>query len=272
VSPFISIITVSLDAAATIRDTLKSVAMQTVDFEIEHLCVDGGSTDGTREIVERWIGEFPHARRIFERDKGIFDAMNKGLRAARGEYVLYLNSDDFLASPDALATALRGLVPDATSNPDLIACDVCMGEPGARGFWRHRKVPRLLGRIPGLFANHQGVIAKRGLLERAGGFNDRFRLASDTILYYDIEHLFQPSIRRVEGYLAFMRAGGAANAGFGAVKRGSLEIYRHLRPVHGWLRSAAMVTVKSLQSLSELRYGRCPCDRWFAAGGVAGVS
>jgi glycosyltransferase involved in cell wall biosynthesis len=272
VSPFLSIITVSLNAAATIRDTLASVAMQTVDFDIEHVCIDGGSTDGTREIVDRWTEESPHARRIFERDKGIFDAMNKGLRAARGEYILFLNADDFLASADALATAMRGIAVDSAAMPDLIACNVVMGHPGAHGVWRNRKVPRLLGRIPGLFATHQGEIVKRRLLEQAGGFNDRFRLASDTILFYDIEHLFRPSIRRVDCNLAFMRAGGAANASFGAVGRGSLEIYRHLRPVHGRLRSFAMVMVKSLQSLLELRYGRCPCDRWFAGDVVSGVS
>ena len=147
--PFVSVVTVSLNAAATIGDTVASVALQRADFAIEHICVDGGSSDGTRLIIEQWARSRP-LKLVFEPDAGIFDAMNKGLRCARGEYVLFLNADDFLVRPDSLATALRGLLPGRTGNPDLIVGNVCMGELGTRGFWRHRRVPRLLGRLPGL--------------------------------------------------------------------------------------------------------------------------
>jgi hypothetical protein len=60
-----------------------------------------------------------------------------------------------------------------------------------------------------------------------------------------------------------MRAGGAANAGLRAVLLGSIEIFRHLIPMHGIVKAAAMVAIKTLQSLGELRYGRCPHERWF---------
>ena len=261
--PFISIVTVSLNAAATIEDTIASVAMQSFNFDIEHICVDGGSSDGTRQIIDRWAERSARLRRIFEPDSGIFDAMNKGLRVARGEYVLFLNADDFLASRSALATAMRGLNPGACDNPDLIAGNVRMGRLGRRGFWRHRRVPTLLGRLPGLFAVHQGKVLKRRMLEQIGGVNSRLRLASDVTLYYDLERNFRLTMRRVDEDLTFMRAGGAANAGLRAVLLGSIEIFRHLVPIHGVAKSVAMVTVKSLQSLSELRYGKCPHDRWF---------
>jgi len=247
--PFISIVTVSLNAAATIEDTIASVAMQSFNFDIEHICVDGGSSDGTRQIIDRWAERSARLRRIFEPDSGIFDAMNKGLRVARGEYVLFLNADDFLASRSALATAMRGLNPGACDNPDLIAGNVRMGRLGRRGFWRHRRVPT--------------QVLKRRMLEQIGGFNSRLRLASDVTLYYDLERNFRLTMRRVDEDLTFMRAGGAANAGLRAVLLGSIEIFRHLVPIHGVAKSVAMVTVKSLQSLSELRYGKCPHDRWF---------
>jgi glycosyltransferase involved in cell wall biosynthesis len=261
--PLLSIVTVSLNAAATIEDTITSVALQSADFDIEHICVDGGSNDGTRQTIDRCAATSARLRRVYEPDSGIFDAMNNGLRAARGEYVLFLNADDFLASRGILATALRGVNPGAHSNPDLIAADVCMGRLGTRGFWRHRRVPRLLGRLPGLFPIHQGYLLKRRLLEQIGGFDTRLRLASDVTLYFDLERHFQPSIHRVNADLTFMRAGGAANAGLRAILLGSIEIYRHLVPLHGVARAAAMVTVKSLQSLLELRYGNCPHERWF---------
>ena len=97
--PLLSIVTVSLNAARTIGDTLASVARQEVGFEVEHVCVDGGSTDETRVIIDRYAVSSPGIVRVYEPDRGIFDAMNKGLRAARGEYVLFLNADDFSHQP-----------------------------------------------------------------------------------------------------------------------------------------------------------------------------
>lgn len=262
--PLVSIVTVSLNAAATIADTLASVALQQIDFPAEHLCVDGGSRDDTRAIIDRWAGESSAIRRIYEPDRGIFDAMNKGLHAARGEYVLYLNADDFLISPTVLATTLDGLSPGAPANPDLVAGGVAMGELGRLGIWRRRRVPRLLARVrgTGLFPLHQGLFAKRELLHRVGGFDARLRLAADVNQFYDLERLFAPTIRIIDGEIAFMRGGGAANAGFAAMRLGSLEIYRHLRSVHGAWRATAMVAVKTLQSVTELRFGQSPHKRW----------
>jgi glycosyltransferase involved in cell wall biosynthesis len=261
--PLVSIVTVSLNAVATIADTLASIALQRIDFPVEHLCVDGGSRDGTRAIIDRWAGESAAIRRIYEPDNGIFDAMNKGLHAARGEYVMYLNADDFLVSPTVLAGSLDGLSPGAPDNPDLVAGSVSMGELGGFGVWRHRRVPRLLARVrgTGLFALHQGLFTKRELLHRVGGFDARLRLAADVNQFYDLERL-APTLRIVDGDIAFMRGGGAANAGIAAMWLGSLEIYRHLRSAHSALRAAAMVTVKTLQSASELRYGQSPHERW----------
>jgi hypothetical protein len=190
--------------------------------------------------------------------------MNKGLHAACGEYVMYLNADDFLVSPTVLADSLDGLSPGAPGNPDLVAGSVSMGELGGFGVWRRRRVPRLLGRVrgTGLFALHQGLFTKRELLHRVGGFDARLRLAADVNQFYDLERLFAPTLRIVDGDIAFMRGGGAANAGFAAMRLGSLEIYRHLRSTHGGLRAATMVAVKTLQSATELRYGPSPHKRW----------
>jgi glycosyltransferase involved in cell wall biosynthesis len=266
-NPLISIITVSLNAEATIEDTLVSVSLQRRGFDIEHICVDGGSTDRTRDVVDAWALRTGHIKRIYERDHGIFDAMNKGLRAAKGEYVLFLNADDFLVAPDTLAKAMDAARPGGEGNPDLIAGDVSMGVVGGHGLWRHRRAPRLLARVrgTGLFPIQQGLFAKRRVLEHAGGFDASLKLGSDVNLFYDLERRINPKIHLLRADVAFMRAGGAANAGLQAVWLGSREIYAHLLPTRGVVRSAIMVLVKTLQSLSELRYGPCRHGRWFAA-------
>jgi glycosyltransferase involved in cell wall biosynthesis len=265
VEPLVSVVTVALNAAATIQDTIASVSLQQEDFGVEQICVDGGSTDGTREIIDSWVTRGATITRIYEADTGIFDAMNKGLWATRGEYVLFLNADDFLVAPDSLARAMRGLPADSDARPDLLLGDVVMGEPGVRGLWRHRRVPRLLARLSGcgLIPLHQGMFARRRLLERVGGFDAQYRTAADAIQFYDLERGFTPSIRLLGVDVACMKPGGAANAGLPAMYRGSVEIYRHLRLVHGRIRAAAMVVVKTAQSLSEVRYGHVPHQRWF---------
>jgi glycosyltransferase len=262
----LSIVTVSLNAAATIEGTLASVALQQVDFGVEHICVDGGSSDHTRAIVDHWALRNPRILRIYEPDKGIFDAMNKGLRAAQGEYVLFLNADDFLVARDSLAFALTGCVHGGADSPDLIVGDAVMGTMGGVGLWRHRRVPRLLGRVRGLgmYPVHQAQFSKRRLLEAVEGFDARLRLAADINQYYDLERRFHPSTRLVGADVAFMQAGGAANAGLKAVCRGTFEIYRHLSAEVGSSKAALMVLIKTLQSVSEIRFGRCPHERWFA--------
>src|SRR5258708_10454172 len=98
--PFVSIVTVSLNAARTIADTIASVSMQETAFGLEHICVDGGSVDETRALIDAWAVRSHHIIRIYEPDTRIFDAMNKGMRAATGQYVVFLNADDFFVAPD----------------------------------------------------------------------------------------------------------------------------------------------------------------------------
>jgi glycosyltransferase involved in cell wall biosynthesis len=265
-NPLLSIVTVSLNTEATIERTLASVALQQVKFGVEHICVDGGSSDHTRTIIDSWAERNPRIMRIYEPDKGIFDAMNKGLRAAQGEYVLFLNADDFLVARDSLALALTGCVHGGADNPDLIVGDAVMGKVGRVGLWRHRRVPRLLGRVRGfgMYPVHQAQFSKRRLLEAVGGFRAGLRLAADINQYYDMERRFQPSTRLVGADVAFMESGGAANAGLKAMCRGTLEVYRHLSAEAGGAKASLMVLVKTLQSVSEIRFGRCPHELWFS--------
>ncbi|MBQ9362463.1 MAG: glycosyltransferase [Bacteroidaceae bacterium] len=103
-----SIVTVTYNAAATIERTLQSVAMQTFQ-NYEHLIIDGASTDNTLEICRRYQTE--RMTIVSEPDKGLYDAMNKGLQRATGEYICFLNAGDKLHSADTLkhlAEAAKG--------------------------------------------------------------------------------------------------------------------------------------------------------------------
>ena len=115
----ISVITVTWNSAATIGDTLASVSFES-HHDVEHVIVDGGSTDATLAIVKE-VGRRVSAI-ISERDNGIYDAMNKGLKLARGDVVGLLNSDDFLASSDVLSRVAQAFADPAV---DVVYGDLC---------------------------------------------------------------------------------------------------------------------------------------------------
>src|SRR3989339_645559 len=96
----ISIVTVSYNSAETIEDAILSVIKQKGDFQVEYIIVDGGSTDGTLEIINKYKDKI--SKVISESDKGIYDAMNKGIELATGEIIGVLNSDDFYVSDEIL--------------------------------------------------------------------------------------------------------------------------------------------------------------------------
>jgi len=99
----VTVVTVVLNGALTIEDTLRSVRGQR-DIRVEHIVVDGGSTDGTLDIVRR--SQYKPDLLISEPDMGVYDAMNSGIAVAKGEYLGFLNADDFLASDTSLSDLL----------------------------------------------------------------------------------------------------------------------------------------------------------------------
>ncbi|MDD4781992.1 MAG: glycosyltransferase, partial [Tissierellia bacterium] len=109
----ISIITTTYNSASTIKDTLESVNSQNYSI-IEHIIVDGGSKDNTLNLVERYGKSVSTV--ISEPDKGIYDAMNKGIKAATGDVIGMLNSDDFFTSDDIIETVV-----DNFKNSDIDA-------------------------------------------------------------------------------------------------------------------------------------------------------
>ena len=111
----ISLITATYNSAETVRDTLQSVLNQTFK-DIDYIIIDGNSKDNTMDIVKEFEPKFEgRLRWVSEKDKGIYDAMNKGVRMAQGDIVGILNSDDFFASNDVLEKVNAAF----TENPEI---------------------------------------------------------------------------------------------------------------------------------------------------------
>lgn len=104
--PLVTVVTVVYNGAATIAHTIRSVVEQTYD-NVEHIIIDGGSTDATLDILREHEDDIDYW--LSEKDEGIYDAMNKGIALARGDYIGLLNSDDFFASSSSLETTVTCL-------------------------------------------------------------------------------------------------------------------------------------------------------------------
>lgn len=162
--PFISIVTVCFNAANVLEGTIKSVIAQTCQ-DIEYIVIDGASKDDTLNIIEEYS---PHISKwITERDKGIYDAMNKGLRLAKGKYVWFLNAGDH-AFDERVVERLK----DDSDNGDVLYGEVMIVDEarnhlGTRSEITVHKLPSHLSKkdmVRGMIVCHQGFIPRTELV------------------------------------------------------------------------------------------------------------
>jgi glycosyltransferase involved in cell wall biosynthesis len=169
----VTLITVTLNAARTLARTIESVQAQTF-ADIEHVVVDGGSRDGTCDLLRSMLR--PQDTWISEPDDGISDAFNKGLALAAGDYLQFINADDWL-STDQVAAAVAGL---ETSGADFVFGDLIFyhdGRPAFRFSGDAQYDRSIRRRMPAL--NHPTVLTRRTAFERVGMFDPAYRCAMD---------------------------------------------------------------------------------------------
>ena len=221
-SPRVSIVTVCFNAATTIQNTVQSVRVQTYGC-LEHIVVDGGSTDGTQDLVAKHNGRI--SKFVSEPDEGIYDAMNKGIRMADGEFVAFLNADDMYADErvisDVVAAAEAGDV-DAVYG-DLLY----VRREDTRRVVRYWKAGEYL---PGAFRlgwvpPHPTFFCRRSVYEKFGAFDVNYRLAGDFELMLRFLEKNRIRVAYIPRPLVRMRVGGRANTVRG-VLRGNREILR----------------------------------------------
>lgn len=217
-STTISIVTAVFNGEGVVTNCLESVRSQTLSSE--HIIIDGGSTDSTLGIA----AGFPHVTKVVsEPDRGIYDAMNKGIKLATGEVVGLLNSDDFYASPDVLAK-VSSVFDDPTVGAcygDLVYVEEIPGLAGARAeqqsgfkivrYWKSghcRKGSFHWGWMP----PHPTFFVRRPVYEEFGLFNLNLGSAADYeimlrfLLRHQIKAFYLPEV------FVKMRIGGVSNA------------------------------------------------------------
>lgn len=174
----LSIITINRNNAAGLEKTMQSVAVQTFK-EFEYIVVDGASTDGSVEVIKNLEPEFKHLKWLSEPDRGIYNAMNKGIHMASGEYIQILNSADCLAADDVTEKMLSAL--EKEENPSILYGNMVKCFPNGR-----QKVDKgfageeitMLGMYTGTL-NHDPAYIRRDLFEKYGYYDENLKIVSD---------------------------------------------------------------------------------------------
>lgn len=226
----ITIVTVCYNSVAHIADALRSIDAQT-GADLEHLVIDGGSSDGTTAMVA--THPRPWRKLSSGPDRGIYDAMNKGLATATGDVVGFLNSDDFYPGPDVISRIAQAFSADPSL--DAVYGDLCyvkqFDTDAVVRYWRSCDYR------PGLFMRgwappHPTVFVRKHVFDRLGGFNLNYRLASDWDLLARFIEVNRIRTRYLPGVLVHMRLGGVSNRNWGNVWKQNREIWRAARS-HG---------------------------------------
>ena len=215
----ISLITPTFNSAATLRDTLDSVAQQDHPH-IEHLLIDGGSTDATLQIAAGYPGI---SRIVSESDRGLYDAMNKGLRLATGEVIGILNSDDFYAHPQVLSRVAAQLLQTGAEAlyGDLQYVDALDTTRVVRHWTAGTFDPAAFYR--GWMPPHPTFFVRRSVYERLGLFNTALRYSADYELMLRFLFRHRIPVCYLPEVLVRMRTGGASNASLGNRLRANRE-------------------------------------------------
>jgi glycosyltransferase len=204
----VSIITAVLNNRIILEDCIRSIMQQTYQHK-ECIVVDGGSTDGTMDIIKKY--ERHIAKWISEPDRGLYDALNKGIRIATGDIVGFLNADDFYANNKVIETVVKTMKEQNV--------DSCYGDLQYVDKKNIQKVIRYWKSSPykkGLFYKgwmppHPTFFVKKKIYEQYGSFNTQFRIAADYELMLRFLEKHKITTHYIPEVLIKMRLGGLSN-------------------------------------------------------------
>lgn len=243
----ISIITVCFNAAAHIDETMRSVVMQDHP-DIEHIVIDGGSTDGTQARIERYREVLAHFSS--EPDHGVYDAMNKGLRKATGDVIAFVNAGDMIVHRACVSEMVAEF---ARGDADAIYGDAYMVDPDdigrVRRFWKGGTYDRERFRY-GWMPPHLGTYIRKEIYDRFGCFRTDLQVSADYELMFRFMYKHRIRVRYVPKVLVRFRLGGVSNRSLAHVWRANVEVYKAWG-LNGERVSPLIVLAKPLRKVAQ---------------------
>ena len=245
----ISIITVALNSAGTIEDTIKSVLGQTYP-DIEYIVIDGSSTDGTLEIVRRYKDKI--AKIVSEKDGGMYEAMNKGIKLATGDVVGILNSDDIYSSNEIIKNVVGEF---EKSGADCVWGDlvyVDKGDPNKIVRNWKSSVYQSGNFQKGWHPPHPTFFVRRSIYEKYGSFRTDLNTSADYELMLRFLERYRISSSYIPQVLVKMRNGGQGNRSYYNLIRANIGSYRAFK-LNGLKVSPLFMIQKPLSKVGQFK-------------------
>lgn len=222
----VSIITVVRNAEKTIRDAILSVKQQTHP-DIEHIVIDGASADNTLSVIHDYRDDI--AQLVSEPDKGIYDAMNKGIKLASGDVIGILNADDVYSSDKVIAEVVKQL---QTQDIEAVYADLLYVQANNLDkvvrYWKSRPYkPGLCFR--GWMPAHPTLFLKQDVYNKVGYFDTGLRYQSDLEFCARLFEKYKITSTYVPQVWVKMRMGGVTNNSVSNIMKGNWESYKALR-------------------------------------------
>ena len=244
----VSIITVCYNSESTIEDTLQSVANQSYT-NVEHLVIDGASTDNTVELTRRY-----KTKVTTEPDKGIYDAMNKGIKLASGDVIGTLNADDFYIDNTVLNNVAK-VFKDASVEA-CFADLVYVSQDGTNKivrYWKSQDYTRELFKS-GWMPAHPTFFARRNVYEKYGLFDLSYKIAADFELLFRLIEQNKIKTKYIPKVMVKMRLGGTTNKSLSNVIAQNKEIITILKKQYPDFSVLAFISKKIINRFFQFLY------------------
>lgn len=219
----LSVITVTYNAVDYLKDCVESVKLLKMKYGelIEYLVIDGGSTDGTLKIIEKYCLSGVIDWYVSEKDNGIFDAMNKGIGYCTGKYVIIIGSDDFLIPEnfESVIDCLKQKEPDVCYGNDIIVDRHTMKIVRVYNAGSYSRSKVMFGWHP----PHTSTIVRRDILMKYK-FDTKYKIGADTEVLWKVL-LNSTKIYYENKFLSVCRTGGVSTKGIKNIVKANREVY-----------------------------------------------
>lgn len=218
----LSIITINLNNQSGLIKTIQSVISQTFK-DFEWIIIDGDSTDGSKELLKKHIQHFTHC--ISEKDNGIYNAMNKGVKLAQGEYIYFLNSGDYLCNKDTLKNVFNRFITSDFINGNQINNTLI----NKRDFGIHSNHITCYDLFWGSL-NHQTTFIKKDLFYKYGMYDENLKVVADWKFFFETIILHNCSVTYINQDIAYFDNTGISRKALNIIRKERSEYLNTILP------------------------------------------
>ncbi|MDA7448572.1 glycosyltransferase [Planktomarina temperata] len=248
----LTIVTVNFNNRDGLVKTLHNINRYVEELPIKHVIIDGGSSDGSEEVILKYSKAKPKVRCIIERDNGIYHAMNKGIHMSNTVYVAFLNSGDTISDETFLIKILDKLESDKSI--DIAYADVVFQKRSEQTrIWKagqYSNIKLLLGWMP----PHPMAIIRRSLIVDVGFFDESYKIAGDYDLFLRLFRNSKLNLYYAETIAVNMEAGGASNSNLFAILYSNLEVMKSWFRLNGLLLPFWIFFTKPTSKLLQINW------------------